>query len=181
MTPYLDFGRFPLTSRYGVKRPSGPHQGQDHACPRGTPLFAPEPGHIQYAIIRQHGDYNRDITWPDGSWFPYSRYYEWWAGGLAIVYGEKYTHLFMHIDPKWIYSTCDKQIVMLSHEKKRKLNDYTSYVLAEILWQPIVCGEGDLVAATGVSGYDDSPHVHYQLMAPGKNTHTVLDPGVVWG
>jgi murein DD-endopeptidase MepM/ murein hydrolase activator NlpD len=181
VTQYIDFRRFPVTCRYGVPRASGPHQGQDHGCPRGTPLYAPEAGHVQYAVIRQHGDFNPDLSWQDGTWWPYSRYYEHWAGGLAIVYGERYTHVFMHLDPRWIYSACDKSFVVLSHTKVRKPGDYTSYVIAEVLWQPTVCGEGDVVAASGVSGFDDAPHVHYQLMKAGRNEHTVLDPSTVWG
>jgi hypothetical protein len=182
MTAYIDLKRFPVTCPYGIVRPAGVHQGQDHGCPRGTPLYAPEGGHVQYAIIRQHGlDYTPDLTWPDGTWFPYSRYYEWWAGGLAIVYGSEYTHVLMHLDPSWIYAMCAKTLVILSHQKHRKPADYTSYVTEEVVWQPGAVREGDLVAVSGVSGYDDGPHVHYQLMALGKNAHTVLDPRTVWG
>ena len=181
MTPYIDFSRFPVTCPFGVPRPAGPHQGQDHGCPRGTPLFAPEAGHVQYAVVRQHGDaWNPDILWPDGSWWPYSRYYEWWCGGLAIVWGEQYTHLFLHIDPQWIYARCEKSGIFITHEKMRKAGDYTSYVIAEVTWQPSACGAGDVIAVSGVSGYDDGPHVHYQLMEAGRNVHRVLDPRRIW-
>lgn len=181
MTRYLDFRRFPVTCPYGDPRPTGPHTGQDHACSQ-TPLIACETGLLQYAVIRQRGDdYYPNITWPDGSWWPYFRYYEWWAGGLAILYGEQYTHVWCHIDPRWIYSRCDKAMVQLHHEKKRKPGDFRSYVIAEVTWQPLTVAEGDIVAVSGVSGYDDGPHVHYQLMAPGKNVHTVLDPRSLWG
>ena len=180
MTAYIDTKRYPVSCQFGVPRASGPHQGQDHGCPRGTPLYSPEPGHVQYAIVRQHGEYNPDLTWPDHSWWPYSRYYEWWAGGLCIVYGQQYTHLFLHIDPSYIYNTCRERLLILSHQKHRKPGDYSAYVTEEITWQPAWCGEGDVVAVTRVSGYDDGPHVHYQLMAPGRNAHQVLDPRTVW-
>jgi hypothetical protein len=181
MMPYIDFSRYPVTCPYGVPRAAGPHQGQDHGCPRGTPLYAPEAGRLQLAFLRHSGDYAPDLQWPDGTWWPYSRYYQEWAGGLAILYGEHYTHLWLHLDPPWIYNRVQTATAMLSHVKYRKPGDYTGYVIAEVVWQPWQVGAGDLVAVTGVSGYDDGPHVHYQLMAPGRNAHTVLDPRSLWG
>jgi hypothetical protein len=181
--PYLDFSTYPVTSAYGEKRKTivGYHEGEDRAPPRGTPIVAPEAGYIQYAIMRQHGDgWSPDFSWPNGTWYPYSRYYEWWAGGLAILYGQTYTHTWLHIDPFWIYNRCEKTMVMLTHEKKRKAGDYTSYVIGEVVWQPGLVNEGDVIAASGVSGYDSAPHTHYQLMTPGRNEHHVLDPRTIW-
>lgn len=175
MTPFID-KRFPVTCPYGVTRVTGIHQGQDHGCPRGTPLVSPEPGYVQYGVVRQHGDYHQDLVWKDGKWWPYSRYYEWWAGGLCILWGQQYTHVFLHIDPSWIYDHCKT----LELSKHRKPGVWTDYVISEVNWSPAWTGEGNLIAVTGVSGYDEAPHVHYQLMSPGKSAHQVLDPRTVW-
>jgi hypothetical protein len=175
-----------VTCPFGVQRPtvSNPgrtHEGQDHGCPRGTVLTAPEAGRLQYAVLRHSGEgYTPDITWPDGSWWPYSRYYETWAGGLAILWGQRYTWVFLHLDPSWIYRACDRAMVVLSHMKQRKPGDWASYVIAEVVWQPMTVGEGDVVGVTGVSGYDEAPHVHVQVMAPGRNAYQVLDPAIAW-
>jgi hypothetical protein len=185
--PYLDFSRYPVTCPFGVQRPtvSNPgrtHEGQDHGCPRGTVLYAPEAGRLQLAFLRHSGaDYLPSLFWPDGSWWPYSLYYQEWAGGIAILWGEKYTHVFLHLDPQWIYARVLAAVAMLTHEKRRKPGDYSGYVISEVVWNPWAVTEGDAIAVTGISGFDDGPHVHYQLMAPGKNAHTVLDPRSVWG
>lgn len=184
MTPYIDVRRFPVTCEYGTPRPTPTnpgrvHGGRDHGCPRGTPLFAAEAGWLQLAVIRHAGDVtfpNSELTWPDGTWWPYSKYFEHNNGGLAILWGEQYTHVFLHLDPSWIYRRCEQALVPLIPDKRRKPGDYSSYVLAEVVWQPWAVREGDVIAVTGISGYDDGPHVHYQCMEKGRNKHVVLDP-----
>ena len=173
----------PVSCEYGVPRPTaeGIHTGRDYAVSEGTPILAPADGLLHLQYLRQHGDYKPDLLWPDGGWWPYSRYYEWWAGCLAILFCRDWTHVWLHIDPWYCVSHWEASGRMYRQPKLRKAEDYTQYVIPWINWLPIRVLEGDLVAVSGVSGYDTAPHVHYQLMRPGRQTHQHIHPKEAWG
>jgi hypothetical protein len=69
--PYSWMGA-PITSRYGDKRSTGTHEGDDYAVPGGTPIGAPVPGKvIKVGNDATNGNFVR-ILHPDGRSSSYS-------------------------------------------------------------------------------------------------------------
>lgn len=183
---YLDPEQ-PITSDYNAPRPTtmGRHLAWDHPCPVATPIYAPERVEVRYQIIRQHGDWMPDLSWPDGTWWPYSRYYEWVYGGVAVCFGRTYTYVFCHLEPAYIYErwhVTGKQADL--HKMRFKtadgVIDYSKYVYPELNWEPIEVEEGEFIAPTGMAGYDTESHLHMQVMVAGRGRHTQVDPATVW-
>jgi len=186
----------PVSCEYGVPRQTaeGIHTGRDYAVAVGTPILAPEDGLLHLQMIRQHDGigtdkdgkpvvvpFRPDLLWPDGTFWPYSRYYEWWAGCVAILFGKTWTHVWLHIDPWYLMVAWEAHGRMYKQAKLRKPSDYSGYVIPWINWMPIRTLKGDMVAPVGISGYDTEAHVHYQLMKQGRQRHVHVDPREVWG
>ena len=173
---------YKMSAPYGQPRKTaeGKHIGTDFDCPPGTPILAPESGPLHYQIIHQHGELKPDLLWPDGTWWPYSRYYEWWAGGVAVLFGRTYTYVFLHQQLWYIYERWNNSSRRFRQEKIRQPGDWYSYVTPEINWLPIGIVEGDQIGLTGESGVDDGPHLHMQVMKPGRDRHEHIDPANVF-
>ena len=174
----------PITHDFWEPRPTAQkwHFGWDTAGANQR-VVAPERVEVHYQILRQHGDFKLDLRWPNGDWWPYSRYYEWWAGGMAIAFGRAYTYVFLHVDPVLIYERWQTTGLEFKGTKLRKPGDYTGYVLPEINFVPIVVEKGEFVCWSGTSGYDDGPHLHMQMAIPGRTVDPVekaVDPALVW-
>jgi len=190
MTFFLQ-GDWRISSDYNAPRKTkaGIHRAWDFPIPEHEPGFAPEKGPYHFQIFRHNpgarGDFWPQYSWPDGSWWPYYRYYERWAGGVCVLFGAQYTHVFLHVNLDYIYSRWRLGQREYKQGKVRgKLPDgridYTAYLIPEINWKPYLAEEGDCIFETGTSGYDTASHLHYQLMEPGKSRHDAVDPAKQW-
>ena len=97
---------------------------------------------------------------------------------MGIAFGKTWTYVFLHLDPEWIYARW--QLSGREMLKKRMPGNFRSYATLEVNWQPIKVPEGEFLVPSGTSGYDDSPHLHAQVMKPGRGVHEYVDPALVW-
>lgn len=190
MTFFLD-KTVRISSDYHAKRNNsyGEHRAWDfistggQPLPIGTPIVAPEDGEYHFQVI-VHKDHRVSIMRPDRTWWPYGRYYYEVYGGMLILFGKTYTHVFAHLSAGYIFGRWHAAGMQYEQPKIRVYDggqcDYTKYVLPRVNWTPIWTAEGQEIGQTGDDGYSTMEHLHYQTMQPGGQVHKHVDPATIF-
>lgn len=191
MTFFLNDDEARISSDYHAPRNNsyGEHRAWDFIRTRGLPLpigtsiIAPEDGKYHYQLLLRR-DYACDLSRPDSTWWPYSRYYADVYGAVLVFFGREYTHVFAHLQVEYVVIRWRGAGMRFLQDKIRvhadgKI-DYTKYVTPRINWTPFRAVEGDEIGETGDDGYSTMEHLHYQCMAPGAQIHTHVDPATVY-
>ena len=157
----------------------GKHGAWDLAPPHRTPIYAPEAGPVYIVVAVRNELPHHDIFWPTGEWFEFSNYFSETYGVIVILVGKRYKHLWAHID----FDEAFRQLrgVGYEHIKQRTRDNYRAYVdRYHNLRTPWQVPEGHLIGKTGIAGFDDAPHVHYEVHPADRGRHERIDPATVW-
>jgi len=173
----------PRKNTYGEHRAWDFIRARGLPLPIGTTILAPEDGTYHYQLLLRR-DYACDLSRPDGTWWPYSRYYADVYGAVLILFGELYTHVFAHLPVEYVFERWERGRKEFNQPKIRVHKggeiDYTQYITPRINWSPFRAREGRVIGETGDDGYSTMEHLHYQCMEPGSQKHDHVDPADVF-
>ena len=155
------------TSRFDEPRPiSNPgrhiHGAVDIAAPSGTPIFAPEGGHVYYFFAcrphKQDGWNHNDIP-AELEDFPFrGRFYDLY-GGIVVLRGRRYVHLFTHSFRRQLWNCVDDPDDWLIWEDKA----IERFPINGFISRPLPVRRCSLIGQVGDAGYSSGPHCHYEI------------------
>jgi murein DD-endopeptidase MepM/ murein hydrolase activator NlpD len=133
------------------------HGAIDIKVPKGTAIYAPEPGLVFYHFNYRCSKGTRNIYWSDKTWYAFSNYFYDVFGGLIIVEGKQLTHVFAHIETETLNKQMNGKIIC----REWHIDNDKIAILHLDDGHPV--REGDIVGHSGNAGFSTGPHIHYEI------------------